>query len=62
MGIETGMPNFQDITPNVTPTVEKEGEYKFQHNFKDGTVGRYKTQEEMVEAITEERESADKGF
>jgi hypothetical protein len=54
MGIEQGMPNFQGNKPKT----EKETEYKFQHNFIDGTVGRYKTKEELSEALEGEIENA----
>lgn len=40
----------------------KESEFKFQHNFKDGTVGRYKTKEELEEAKIDENENTDKGY
>ena len=54
MGIEQEMPDFQGSKPKT----EEETEYKFQHNFNDGTVGRYKTKEELDAALEGEIENA----
>jgi hypothetical protein len=57
MGILEQMPNFQGEKPKTA-----EAEYKFQHNFEDGTVGRYQTKEELTEAIEAENENKDKSI
>ncbi len=33
--------------------------YEFKHDFRDGTVGRYETREELNKAIEEENENRD---
>ncbi|MHB8904446.1 MAG: hypothetical protein ACYC40_05110 [Patescibacteria group bacterium] len=50
------MPDFQSAKPKVAG----EGEFKYQHNFEDGTVGRYETKEALDEAIEGENENRDR--
>ncbi len=51
---------FEGAT-STSPREEEKGTYEnqfpYSHMFKDGTVGRYATQEEMTKAIAEDREN-----
>lgn len=53
MGILDQMPNFQGQKPKAAG----EGEFKYKHDFEDGTVGLYKTKEELDEAVEGENEN-----
>ncbi len=56
MGILDQMPNFQAEKPKTAG----ESEFKYKHDFEDGTVGLYKTKEELDDVVEAENENRDK--
>ena len=56
MGILDQMPNFQAEKPKTAG----ESEFKYKHDFEDGTVGLYKTKEELDDGVEAENENRDK--
>lgn len=50
--------NFEQI-PKAESDTNKKNEFPFSYEFPDGTMGRYKTKEELLEAIEESNENRD---
>lgn len=51
--------NEDDLKAEVAPDFKPEdSKFNFQHEFEDGTMGFYETEEEMIKAIQDNRDNS----